>query len=201
MPDEIVELATTISNDFFIAFCPNPYEVYDLGELYAKFNAKYFNGELPVVNPKISENGAKTYSKLRWDKRLKRCWGVYRTARKPGDGVISLSPTCVSTPFQVENTLLHEMLHKWLDLKGLDDGIKGHGPNFTQNASRINKLCQSLKVGYRIQFFDDSITRDLPVASAPILERTIACSDDLDISRAMQSVLRAAFDKKYEYSL
>ena len=98
--------------------------MYDLGELYAEFNAKYFNGELPVLpfESKVDKNGEvrHRYGTLKWDGRLgKSTLGTYKR------GTICLNRSIASDPNKTRSVLLHEMLHKYLDFKGLDDGPVG----------------------------------------------------------------------------
>lgn len=195
------EFPLKLSNSFFERYCPNPYAVYDLGEIYAEFNAKYFNGELPVLTvvTRTDENGEtrNSYPRLKWEGRFRKVWGNYKPNGR-GSGVIKLARNCVKDPVQVRSTLLHEMLHAYLDMKGQDDGIKGHGPNFIAQAKRINEQCAAAGVNYRVNFYDVEITQDEPVVYSDLLKTTIHCGKDLDLARRMQTIIRAAFDQDSE---
>jgi hypothetical protein len=198
----MTEFKTTTSDSFFERFCPNPCAIYDLGELYAEFNAKYFNGELPVpkVVSRTDENGETwhSYPRLKWEGRYRTKWGTYKP-NNGGTGEIKLARHAAKDPLQVRSTLLHEMLHAYLDMKNRDDGVKGHGPNFIAEANRINTQCADLGVAYRINFYDVAITKEEPEVYSDLLKTTIYCGKDLDVARRLQSIIRAAFDTKYEY--
>lgn len=191
-------MKTTLSPAFFAQFCPDPTVMYDLGELYAEFNAKYFNGELPVLPciTKVDKNGEtrKVYGTLKWDGRLgESTLGCYKR------GVIYLNRKIAGDLDRTRSVLLHEMLHKFLDVKGLDDGIAGHGPNFISEAKRINDTCAARGVQYRINYYGTPVTKSRPVYRSELIGGDIQCVQDLDVARKMGSVIRAAFDKRYEY--
>jgi len=196
-------MQTTLSDSFFQRYCPDPTIIYDLGELHAAFNACYFNGDLPLTKTitKVDTNGEewKTYPALKWEGRFKKLWGQYRPNGR-GTGVIKIARKAAMMPTQVHSTLLHEMTHAYLDMTGKDDGIKGHGKNFIAEAQRINKKCEELGVDYRVNFYDEAVTKDEPEVYCDLLKTTIYCGKDLDIARQMKSILNAAFDSKYDYA-
>jgi hypothetical protein len=179
----MTEIQTTLSKSFFLRYCPNPCAIYELGEMYAEFNALYFNGELPILEvvTKVDKNGEvrHSYPRIKWEGRYKKLWGTYKPNGR-GTGVIKLSRECASDPKQVRSTLLHEMLHAYLDLKNLDTGVKGHGPTFIQNAKRINELAAERGVTYRINFYDEAITEDQPQVYSDLLKTTLYLGTDLD---------------------
>ena len=195
----MTEFKTTTSDSFFERFCPNPCAIYDLGELYAEFNAKYFNGELPVpkVVSRTDENGEtwNSYPRLKWEGRYRTKWGTYKP-NNGGTGEIKLARHAAKDPLQVRSTLLHEMLHAYLDMKNLDDGIKGHGENFILHAKRINELCESNGVAYRVNFYDEEITKEQPVVYSDLLKTTLHLGKDLDVARQMRKLLNCAFDQE-----
>ena len=179
--------------------------MYDLGEEYAVLNAKYFRGELPVLASRdyVDKNGENrsVYPALKWDGRMKgKTLGVYQVKQRPGCGVIRLSPSIAKDPVLTRSVLLHEMLHKHLDMKSQSDGIKGHGENFTSAAKSINEVCALNKVTYRVYFHDRVITQENPTVIPELLMEEVYCNPDLDITRLMMSVVRAAFDTKYVYN-
>lgn len=194
----MTELKTTLSDSFFRAFCPDPCAIYDLGEIYSEFNAKYFNGELPVLKviTKVDENDETwhSYPRLKWEGRYKKLWGTYSPNGR-GSGVIRLARNCAPDPVQVRSTLLHELVHAYLDMKRQDTGIKGHGPTFIREAKRINELCESNGVAYRVNFYNVAVTQDQPIVYSDLLKTEIYCGKDLDIARRMQSIIRTAFDQ------
>lgn len=176
--------------------------MYDLGELYYEFNSRFFYGDLPVLRvvTRIDENGEKwhTYPRLKWDGRMRRLWGNYKPNGR-GTGEIKLARNAASDPVQVRSTLLHEMLHAYLDQTNRDDGIKGHGPNFIAEATRINAICADLGVAYRVNFYDVPVTKEEPEVYSDLLKTTIYCGKDLDLARRMKTILNAAFDTCYVY--
>ena len=191
-------MKTTLSSAFFAQFCPDPTVMYDLGELYAEFNAKYFNGELPVLPhaTKVDKSGEtrRVYGTLKWDGRLgKSTLGCYKR------GVIHLNRKIAKDLNKTRSVLLHEMLHKFLDVKGLDDGIAGHGPNFIAEAKRINDVCAARGVQYRVHYYDVPVTRVQPTYRSELIGEDIHCVQDLDLARKMGTIIRAAFDTRYDY--
>lgn len=199
--NEITDLKPIVSYAFLARYCPDPCAIFDLGELYCEFNAKYFNGELPVlkvvtVTDKNDETWH-TYPRLKWEGRFRKLWGQYKPNGR-GTGVIKLARNCAKDPVQVRSTLLHEMVHAYLDMKGTDDGIKGHGPNFILEAKRINELCVAKGVPYRVNFYDIPVTLEQPEVYSELLKTTLYCGKDLDLARRMQAIIRAAFDEESE---
>ena len=194
-------MKTTLSDSFFARWCPDPTSVYDLVELYAELNAKFFNGELPVLptvtlTNDVGETWERT-NRIKWEGRYKRTWGTY-TFNGRGTGTIKLARRCALEPFQTQSTLLHEMVHAWLDLTNQSDGIACHGPNFIRKAKEINEKCEKLGVGYRVDFYDEPITQEVAEFQAPLLMSSFTF-DDLDIARGCQTVIKAAFDEKFSY--
>lgn len=199
-----MELKTTLSDSFFARFCPDPCVIHDLVELYAEFNARFFLGTLPLLKTTEYEddNGEMRVSTrdVLWDGRYRNAYGKYVPATKPGHGQIRIARFTATDSAQVRSTLLHEMVHKWLDLKGLDDGIKGHGPNFIDAACNINALCEEWDLPYRVNYHDQEVTLEQPEVHSELLMTTVYCGRDLDVATRMQSIIRAAFHEgTYEY--
>ena len=198
----MTEFKTTVSSKFLKRFCPDPTVMFDLGELHAEFNARFFDGKLPVtpVVTHTDENGEerRSYPRLKWDGRMRRLWGNYKPNGR-GSGEIKLARNAADDPVQVKSTLLHEMLHAYLDRTNRDDGIKGHGPNFIAEATRINAICADLGVAYRVNFYDVAVTKEEPEVYSDLLKTTIYCGKDLDLARRMKTILNAAFDTHYVY--
>jgi len=181
---------TTLSNSFFLRWCPEPSSCYDLNETYAKFNSKYFNGDLPVLPEGIT--------RIKWEGRYTRKWGTYSPNGK-GSGQIKLARRCMETPFQTYSTLLHEMVHAWLDLKETDDGIEGHGLNFVLKSKEINEKCEAEEVGYRVYYDGEVITQEAAEFQVPLLMSSFTF-DDLDVAKKVESIINGAFAGSYEYS-
>jgi hypothetical protein len=199
-----MDLNTSLGQSFFTRFCPDPTVMYDLGELYAEFNAIFFNGELPVLSHQeyTDKNGEKRrkYNTLKWDGRMRtRTLGTYAPSKSPGHGTIRLSRKIAQDPVQVRSTLLHEMLHKYLDFKGTSDGILGHGPNFSAAAKQINDICRDRNVNYRVNFYDVEVTQENPYIRVKLLQTEMFYDPDLDIARKMNAVARAAFGDEFTY--
>lgn len=198
----MTDFQTTVSDKFFDRFCPDPTVIFDLGELYAEFNAKFFNGNLRVLRviERTDKNGEarKKYPTLKWEGRYRTKRGTYKPNNR-GTGEIKLARMTAKDPVQVRSTLLHEMVHAYLDQTNRDDGIKGHGPNFIAEATRINTLCADLRVAYRVNFYDVAVTKEEPEVYSDLLKTTLYCGKDLDLARSMKAVLNAAFDTHYVY--
>lgn len=174
--------------------------MYDLGDLYAEFNARFFNGELPILpsHTFTDENGEvrTSYGTLKWDGRLgKRTYGVYSYK----DKTIRLSRKIAVDPIATRSVLLHEMVHKYLHTKGLDDGVQGHGANFIEKAMAINAICEEIGTEYRVHFQDQEVTEKAPSILPQLLDNPITLVPDLDIALKMKTVAKAAFDKKFIY--
>lgn len=195
---EITELPVKVSNKFFRAFCPDPTAMYDLGSLYNEYNAKFFNGDLPELTrvvKKVKGVEIVSYSQLKWDGRLRsRTYGTYTSSARPGNGVIRLSRFVAEDPIKAKSTLLHEMLHKWLDLKGLDDGIKGHGEQFIKFARQINLTCQAEDIKVRVDFYNKEVVLETPEFQCGVIGETIYSVKDLDIVRTLEKVINSAFN-------
>lgn len=199
-----MEMKTTVSQGFFERFCSDICATHDLPALYAQFNAKFFNGLLPDLNIQtvVDDNGETHIltQDIVWDGRYRAVYGKYVPGLKRGRGQIRLARFMAKDSVQVKSTLLHEMVHKWLDLKQLDDGIKGHGPNFIDTARDINAQCEEWDLPYRINFYDEEVTKEQPEVNSDLLMTTVYCGRDLDVAKRMQSVIRAAFHEgTYEY--
>jgi hypothetical protein len=198
-PDTMTFRNRLTSGGFFQRFCPDPTVMYDLGELYACYNAYYFNGELPVQESVtyIDENDEErtVYPRLKWDGKFRRVYGKYYFKNH----AIHLARGIASDPLQVRSTLLHEMLHEYLHRNDLDDGIEGHGPNFIKYAKEINEKCREQGVDYRINFYDEEITREDPAIYCDLLGTEIACFKDLDLARKVKKVAEKAFDDAWTY--
>jgi hypothetical protein len=200
-----MKLSTSLSDGFFRKYCPDPTVMYDLGDLYAEFNSKYFDGELCIAQYAswVDADGEsrRKYGHLKLDGRLsRRTLGMYKPTTRAGKGTIVLNRKIASDPNLTRSVLLHEMIHKFLDAKGMTDGVKGHGPNFLAEACRINNLCLSQGVEHRVHFMGEEITQEEPSTFAVLLDREIGMGKDLDIADRMKSVMKTAFDTKYTYA-
>jgi predicted SprT family Zn-dependent metalloprotease len=94
---------------------PTPTE---LQLLFARLNASHFGAELPAYH-------------IRYNARMTSVAGriVYRPA------VIELSVRLLSAhPGHIENTMLHEMVHAWLHVRGLPSG---HGQPFKRKMREV----------------------------------------------------------------
>jgi hypothetical protein len=203
-PGELTVLSPKMSESFFQKFCPKPQVMYDLGDVYADLNAKFFDGELPVlaVVSEVDSNGENRnyYPRLKWDGRLgRRVLGMYHPYPQAGTGLIRLATKLAADPVAMESTLLHEMLHKWLDLKGMADGVKGHGPNFILHAHRLNLLAESLGKECRVHYRGDTVDQDEPTVEAELFDKEVLFGKDLDMAHRMKAIARAAFDTNFTY--
>lgn len=176
--------------------------MYDLGAIYNSFNAKFFNGDLPELIRTVKKvKGVEIvgYSRLKWDGRLRtRTYGTYTTEARPGYGTIRLARFMAGDPFRVKSTLLHEMLHQWLDLKDLDDGIRGHGEQFIKKARQINLICQAENFPIRVEFYNKEIVLETPEFNCDVIGETLYSVKDLDIARSVEKLISAAFDGNHQ---
>lgn len=194
-----VTFPNRLTGGFMQRFCPNPYATFDLIALYREFNALYFNGDLRDirVTSEKDENDEtwEDTSDIQWDGRYRKVYGKYIYNNRQ----IRLAKHMVFKPNKVKSTLLHEMLHKYLHQTSQDDGIEGHGPNFIKEAKRINDLCRERNAPYRVEFYDEEITREEPVVFADLIGTEVACFKDLDLARKVKAICEKAFHTEWEY--
>ncbi|CAO1438012.1 unnamed protein product [Diamesa tonsa] len=99
--------------------------------LFQKFNVKFFHNLLGCVE-------------LEWSKRMYTCAGIcYYKASNRGMTActIRLSEPLLKLRSRKDlvQTLLHEMIHALLFVKGIREGNGGHGPNFLKKMEEINR--------------------------------------------------------------
>ncbi|ATW62690.1 putative transcription elongation protein [Synechococcus phage S-CBWM1] len=203
-------MQTVVRESFMKRYCPNPAGMYDLGELHAEFNAKYFNGEIPPLRKtvRVDENGEEweSYPKqLAWNKRFTRTWGRYSHNGVPGRGFIEISYKIATDPDKVRGTLIHEMVHQYVDLTNGFDGIEGHGENFIRVAVEVNKKLKEEGRTFRVEFNNTpeegvgEITKLDPHFHSELIGVPLSARKDLDIARKMRAAIRMAFDSNYTY--
>ena len=194
--NEITYFPNRLTTSFVTRFCPDPCAMHDLVALYDEFNSTFFDGALKPLRTYSVEKDGEVYTyahDLKWTGRFRTTRGKYYFADKS----IKLGKWQAHTPYMVRSTLLHEMVHKYLDMKDQHDGVEGHGENFIREAVRINKKCEELRVEYRVLFYDEVVSREAPAFHAEIFNQEIVVVKDLDLIRKFHGSLNAAFDKKW----
>jgi len=114
-----------------------------LQERFAQFNALCFGGQLPEVAIRVSK--ARTYlGQLRY--QHKRNWlGI----KKISDLTLSISARYDLPENEVEDTLIHEMIHLYILVKNLRD-TSAHGPLFRGMMDSINqRFHRGISVSHR----------------------------------------------------
>ena len=105
-----------------------------LEERFDTFNELCFEGALPRIPIKLS--GARSFvGRLTW--RPVRDWRG-RVVRRE-DFVIRISKRFDLPEAEIEDTLIHEMIHYWIGWKGLQD-TSTHGKLFRAKMKEINSL-------------------------------------------------------------
>ena len=99
------------------------YTVAELQNLFNEFNSCYFNNELPVISIKLCSS--KSYAGIFMQPR-----GTKRQAH------IKISTFYKFPNIEIENTLVHEMVHLWQYTNNYKDW---HGDSFKRRAAEINK--------------------------------------------------------------
>lgn len=195
-----MELSTTLSESFFRTFCPNPEVMYDLGELYSTYNNEFFYGKLPelkkIVKKTRSGEEHVSFDRVKWDGRMGlRTLGTYTTKRstKAGCGIIRLSRKIAKDLALTKSTLLHEMLHAYLDLVGEDRGMKGHGDSFIRESVRINTHCKDKGYSFRVLFYDKEIECQKPYIHSDTVNGNIDCFEDLDFALIAKKIAETVF--------
>lgn len=114
-----------------------------LEERFARFNQLCFGGELPQVRLRVSS--ARTYlGQLRYQ-RKRRLFGATRIT----DLEIAVSQRYDMPQCEVEDTLLHEMIHLYILVKNLRDEST-HGPVFRKLMTAINqRFGRNITVSHR----------------------------------------------------
>ena len=101
-----------------------------LRQAFAQFNKLCFNGELPHVGIRIS-SAARAMGSLKWTRR--------RFAKpKPEDFTIWISDRHEVEQSVLEDTLIHEMIHLYIQWNGIKDN-SAHGPAFRGLMTKINR--------------------------------------------------------------
>ena len=119
-----------------------------LEELFSKFNAKFFNGEL--TTPVIAASPDNTRGAFGW------CtgWKAWKDADGKNDGYyeINMCAEHLSRPFElVCETLLHEMVHLANLQRGIKDTSRGgtyHNKDFKNAAETIGLTVEKTKSGW-----------------------------------------------------
>ena len=194
--NETTQFPNRLTTAFVKRWCPNPCAMHDLVALYDEFNFTFFNGELPALNTHVVERDGEVYVEskdLVWTKRFKKAYGKYYFKGHQ----IKLAAFTAHSPSLVKGTLLHEMIHKLLHLRGEDDGVEGHGENFIRESVRVNALVDELGLNFWVKFHDVIIRREEPVFHAELIGHEVVMVSDLDLVRKMNGALRVGFDRKW----
>lgn len=103
----------------------------DIHSMFNRFNDRFFKSELSCVE-------------LEWSKKMYSCAGIcYSRRNRMGHSVtIRLSEPLLKlrTRKNLVETLLHEMIHAFMFIRGIREGNGGHGPFFHQMMHDINKV-------------------------------------------------------------
>ena len=105
-----------------------------LEERFGTFNELCFGGALPRIPIKLS-NARSFVGRLQY--RPVRDWRGRIVRRE--DFVLRISKRFDLPEAEVEDTLIHEMIHYWIALEGLQDSST-HGKIFRAKMKEINKL-------------------------------------------------------------
>jgi len=103
-----------------------------LQEKYAEFNELCFGGTLPTIPIRITS--AKTFLGKLTFKRKRNWRGKYEYF----DYAIRINTRIEQTEAELEDTLIHEMIHFYIMSNGIKDS-SSHGPVFRQIMSSINE--------------------------------------------------------------
>lgn len=103
----------------------------DVHALFHTFNFKFFKGSLTCVE-------------LEWSVKMYQCAGIcYSRRNRIGMAcVIRLSEPLLKLRSRKDlvETLLHEMIHAWNFIRGINEENGGHGQNFLGKMHEINRL-------------------------------------------------------------
>jgi predicted SprT family Zn-dependent metalloprotease len=99
---------------------------FDIYDLYQIYDLEFFENLLGPI-------------KLEWSKRMTQCAGIFSVR---GNNIsIRLSEPLLKfrSIKEIKETLLHEMTHAYLFMKGIESGRDGHGPKFLEKIEQINR--------------------------------------------------------------
>ena len=126
-----------------------------LQERFKQFNSQFFDGALPQV-PLCLGRGRSYLGKLLFQRR-KTLFGY----SAPKDLRIRINAQYDLPEQELEDVLLHEMIHLYITANGLRDR-SAHGPLFRSVMSRLNARGRHIRISYRIP--QDGVTHpDAPV--------------------------------------
>lgn len=152
----------------------------DLRREYNKFNAKYFNGELPNI-------------KLTWSK-TKSAGGQAVGLWNKLTGVIIPKEIKISTFLEMDRDrfdkiMLHEMVHIWQYVNGINEREKrGHGRTFQQKAKEIGN-----KAGIIIPLTED--ISGMEVSEDVKATQYVVVLWERNGQKRMSMFMRGGFDK------
>lgn len=116
-----------------------------LPPLFHRYNRTFFAQAIPYDR-----------LRLRWSRRMSRAAGSYRRRGGLAEIVLSLPVLSPLPASATHSTLVHEMIHAWVDL--VLRQREGHGPCFRSKMENINRQGTGLTVSIRHHF---------PVPSTP----------------------------------
>ena len=110
-----------------------------LPPLFHRYNQTFFTQAVPY-----DQLG------LRWSRRMSRAAGSYRRRGSRAEITLSLPVLSPLPASATHSTLVHEMIHAWVDL--VLQQREGHGPCFRAKMEEINRQGTDLTVSIRHQF-------------------------------------------------
>lgn len=140
---------------------------YDLAMEFRKFNEQFFENRLPLAH--IVTN----YNKSRF--------GYYRNHPSYGH-MIAISCELCRTWLETQSTLLHEMVHYYLEYTNQRDATS-HGPNFKRMINHINQITNNK---YRLKV-SGSVYSGGPKDLMDIIDNTASTSIDSNIQLVINS--------------
>lgn len=139
-----------------------------LQERFSQFNDLYFEGSLPTA--KIRVTNAKTYmGNCRCKSKLVGLKHIYY------DFVISISARVDLPEQEVEDTLIHEMIHLKIFSSGMRD-TSTHGVLFRARMAQINALGRHITISHRAteeEKQQDTTTRQHTICVSTLKDGTI----------------------------
>ena len=116
-----------------------------LEEKYTSFNNQIFEGQLPVIPIKLGKSkSALGYLKFRRHKSL------FGKESLSGFSII-ISTFFDLTEAEIEDTLIHEMIHYYIYFNNIKD-TSSHGPYFREKMAEINHLFgRNIHISYKLR--------------------------------------------------
>jgi len=107
-----------------------PFKVAALQSLWETLNVKHFHGKLKEIPIRIT--------------RARRYYGYYSVTESSEAARICISARLHGNPELLQDTMLHEMVHQYLQETGVQNW-ESHGPEFLEVANKLGVITDGIE--------------------------------------------------------